>query len=375
MDLDTTARRARRLFGTLAAGTAERGALESAGGRAGLPGETDRRAIARSITRTLGTGPVRGLEPTVQADAIAADLVARARRALERLAGGAADGSLTQRDAIALEAVIHTRGRPALRVMADDLEDPSTYPGAEIWATAVDNYRTAILAACSATAAVRVTDSLAPNLEWVQGTAWLVSPKYALTNRHVLFPPLGGMNLARRVPGTSQARLKADLTITADFAFDGGSARDHRYRLKEVPFVAAEQDPVDAALLEVERIVGPEPAPLALSKSDPLELNRIYVIGHPGRMESVPAEVRAVFGEPDERKRVSLGEVMDPDAARPNELIHDASTIGGYSGGCVFRLSSAEVQALHYWGDAIAGNRAITSAALRGHAGLGSLLA
>jgi hypothetical protein len=47
--------------------------------------------------------------------------------------------------------------------------------------------------------------------------------------------------------------------------------------------------------------------------------------------------------------------------------MHDASTIGGYSGGCVLPFLTNEVVGLHYYGDPLTGNRAFTAAALRAH--------
>jgi hypothetical protein len=59
--------------------------------------------------------------------------------------------------------------------------------------------------------------------------------------------------------------------------------------------------------------------------------------------------------------------VMDGTPAS-GEFLHDASTIGGYSGGCVLHVLNHEVRGLHYAGDPTYGNRAIGSAALRAHA-------
>jgi V8-like Glu-specific endopeptidase len=209
---------------------------------------------------------------------------------------------------------------------------------------------------------------------WVQGTAFLVAPDLALTNRHVLFPPFQGTRLARRVPGAMEAKLKRAYDVNLDFAFDNGGDRDRRYRVVDVPFVAADNDPVDAALLKVERIDGAAPRPLKVTKMDVFDIDRLYVVGHPGRLSSVPDNVAAVFGTPDERKRVSFGWLMDNAQTNQIHAVHDASTIGGYSGGCVLGFADASVQALHFWGDAVNGNRAIVAAALRGHPHLGPMI-
>jgi hypothetical protein len=119
--------------------------------------------------------------------------------------------------------------------------------------------------------------------------------------------------------------------------------------------------------IEISPAVTQTLAPLSLAV-ETFDSDQLYVIGHPGRMRNVPEEVLAVFGTPNERKRVSFGELLDPDAERPSEILHDASTIGGYSGGCVLGFGSPAVVALHYYGDPINGNRAITAEALKAHA-------
>jgi hypothetical protein len=372
--LERVAPRARRFLATSArtpAAGLEAAGHESTRSRAGPPGEEDRRAIAARLRAVAARSPaLAGRDVAAEADGVAAELVARANRLLAEIQGGAADSSVTATAALGLEAVIHVRGRPAVRLEDGRIEDLSVYPGSEIWQALAETHETAMLAVAGATGAVAVRDRMAPQLSWVQGTAWLVAPDHAVTNRHVLFPPLGGTRLARRIPGTTTARLKTDLEVTLDFAFDNGPSRTVRYCVLEVPFVAGESDPVDVAVLKVARTAdsAAAPAPLVVSRATVFDAEQLYVVGHPGRMPAVPERVLAVFGNPDERKRVSFGEIMDGAAPVAGEVVHDASTIGGFSGGCVLGFLSQEVRGLHYYGDTSAGNRAITADALRRHA-------
>jgi hypothetical protein len=371
--LERVAPRAHRLLGRGPAAGArglESAGHESTGSRSGPPNDQDRRDIAarlRAVARVTPT--IAGRDVAAEADGIASALVEEANRVLAELAGGGSASAVDANGALALEAVIHTRGRPAIRLEAEGFEDLSVYPGSELWQALVETHETDLLAVAGATAAVFVRDRMAPQMKWVQGTAWLVAPDRAVTNRHVLFPPLGGMRLARRIPGTTTARLKSDLEVTLDFAFDNGTSRTVRYDILEVVFVAAENDPVDVAVLKVARSAASAttPTPLIVSAAGAFDPERLYVVGHPGRMPSVPEKVLAVFGTPDERKRVSFGEVMDDAPPVAGEVIHDASTIGGFSGGCVLGFLSREVRGLHYYGDPVAGNRAITADALRRH--------
>lgn len=384
--LERVAPRAFRLFGGAAA-AATGGALESTDGgvqqsstSGGLPNQADARAIAEALKRDAGqravAGGVAGRDINIEADAIAAQLVARANEVLAQLRGGGSPGEVSADGAYALESVMRVRGRPALNVEGDSIEPirEQKHPGSEFWVNFRNDFENVLVSVASVTGAVMVKDRMGIQPNWVQGTAWLVKPDIVMTNRHVLFPPLGGMRLARRVPGaTITARFKTDLEVTIDFSFDDRRAQASgplTCAALDVLYVSEDGDPIDVALIRLKPPIPPAlglpESPLLVSSSsdDP---TYIYVMGHPGKMPKVPENVLAVFGTPNERKRVSFGETIDDAAPGPNEFMHDASTIGGYSGGCVLSFSKREVIGLHYYGDPLSGNRAFTAAALRAH--------
>ncbi len=359
--LEQAARRARRLLGTASGREGPEAAARGlTAPRSGPPDEEDERLIARQL---------QGSVAPEQAKALAATLVDRARAVMARLTGGAVDGAVGARDALALEAVIHTRGRPALRFDATGIEpaDEEKHPGSAIWRALLDQHRDTLLKVGAATGAVRVADTFGATPPWVQGTAWLAKPDIVVTNRHVLFPPFGQRLARRRAEAMTTAKLKSEFQIGIDLAFDHGDPRNLVLQASEVLYVAEEGDPVDIAVI---RVVPPAdvslPAPLSLADEE-ADTSQLYVIGHPGRLTTVPNDVQAVFGSPDERKRISMGELMDPDTRFPGDLIHDASTIGGYSGGCVAAFLSPAIIGLHYYGDPENGNRAILSTALLRH--------
>lgn len=342
-------------------------AHEGTEGPAGPPRTDD----AARIARRLSAGPGRGQSPE-EIEGIARRIVKTAHESLAKL-DGAPVGALTAEETASLEAIVHVRGRPAARVLGDDLEDLTAFPESDRWALLYDAHRARVIAATRATAAVAVQDRLLPDLTWVQGSAVLIAPGLALTNRHVLVPTNGATRLARRRPGEAGGTLKRYYKVELDFAFDSGPERHVRYEVTGVPFISADDDPVDAALVTIAPGNG-APEPLAISDEDILDLDRLYVIGHPGRLLAVPEDVALVFGEPDERKRVSFGEVMDAETIGGVHIVHDASTIGGFSGGPVLGFGSTEVMALHYWGDGVHGNRAIAARALTGHAGIAAVI-
>jgi hypothetical protein len=300
--------------------------------------------------------------------------VRRANEVLAQLRSGGSPGDVSADGAYALESVMRVRGRPALNVEGDSIEpiNGQKHPGSEFWITFRSDYENDLVSVASAAGAVMVKDRMGIQPNWVQGTSWLVKPDMVMTNRHVLFPPLGGIRLARRIPGaTATARFKADLEVTIDFSFDDREpGRKLTCPVREVLYVSEDADPVDVALIRIGEPVdaGQKLAAPLIVSSDSSEYQYIYVMGHPGKMPEVPENVLAVFGTPNERKRVSFGETIDSGVPGPNEFLHDASTIGGYSGGCVLPFLKKQVIGLHYYGDPLSGNRAFTAAALRQHA-------
>lgn len=375
--LERTAGRALKLLGPVVSSEKSIGSSESRSSRRGPPDATDQARIAEKLLESWGgLAPVSlvGRNPTREADLLAAQLVRKARAAVDLLVENGPNTALSLEETVAIESVIRTRGRPALRVFGDEIEpiDDVRDPESAVWRTVVDAHENALVATASAVGAVVVKDNFSRVPEVVVGTVWLVRDDLVLTNRHVLFPEFG-LRLARRLPNQrTQARMKSDVTVTLDFAHDNAAPRHIKYVVDEVVFVSEPYDPVDAALLRVRRVSGSAeiaPRPLTLiRKATEWERDFVYAVGHPGRMASVPDEVAAVFGDPDGRKRLSFGELMDADPQRPTDLVYDASTIGGFSGGPTTAVGSSEVIGLHYWGgNATSGNRAILASALWAH--------
>ncbi len=349
-------------------GGAAGAAHEGTEGPAGPPRVSD----AELIARRLAASPARGAD-AAEIEGLSRRIVRLAQSSLEKL-DGAPMAALTAEETASLEAVVHVRGRPAARVLGDRLEDLLAFPESDTWVLLYDRHRADVMTAVGATAAVHVQDRLLPEISWVQGSAVLIAPVLALTNRHVLVPVNGATRIARRLPGEAGGRLKRHYKVELDFAFDDGPERTKRFEVTGIPFITADDDPVDAALVTIAEAGGP-PAPTTFSEVDILDVHRLYVIGHPGKLRAVPDDVAMVFGTPDERKRVSFGEVMEAQTLDGVHIVHDASTIGGFSGGPIMGFDGPEVMALHYWGDGVNGNRAIATRALMGHPGLGSMLA
>ena len=360
--VDDAAARARRL---LSSRPAEAGgaATESAFARVGPPDAADAAAIARRLKQ------LRGHENSgsSELDRLAASIVGRAQAAMQQLDNGASVGAIADADKVALESVILTRGRPALAVEGQRIEaiDAAKHPGSDFWRIPLNDHEAQLVRVAGATGAVTVRDRLT-GAEEIRGTAWLIRGDLVITNRHVIFPDRGVPPAKRRADLRTEATLKADFEVIIDFAYDDGPARTSSCRVVGIPYISEDADAVDVAILRISDTTI-DGGPLTLERRDSAS-KQLYLFGHPGPLAEIPADVQAVFGTPNGRKRVSFGEVMPADGAQRGELIHDASTIGGFSGGCVVAFGSSDVAALHYYGDPLRGNRAITAQTLRAHA-------
>jgi hypothetical protein len=262
--------------------------------------------------------------------------------------------------------VIRTRGRPALVVEDGGLEalDDARHPGSGFWRIPVGDHEVQLLRVATASGAVMVRNRTGGGAPLVIGTAWLIGGDRVVTNRHVLLPP-NGTPLVDRKPGApTEADLKAAFELVIDFAHHRGAAQGATVAVAGVAYISEAADPVDIAIIRL-AAAAPGRTPMQLAGAAAAS-RQVFLVGHPGFLVAVPKEVQAVFGTPDGKKRVCLGEVL-PDGASAGEIAHDASTIGGFSGACVQAFGGSGVSALHFYGDPARGNRAVTADTLRAH--------
>lgn len=351
--LELAGARARAILGSVAF----HGRTESSGaGTGGEPGEDDAERIAARMRFEAGTDSEVAL-------ASARELVEQARNALRKIVEGVKGADLSETEAVALESVIHVRGRPPIRVLGDHLESLEHYPGSELWQDFIADFEDRITAAASVTGGIFVDAFETGNPRWLQGSAWLIAPNRVVTNRHVLLPS-NGEKLIKENGNELNATVREDFKIDIEFAADDRvPAAKVTRRVINVLYVAKPGDAVDVAVLAIEPY---DSKPLLLAEAAIVPPKNLYVVGHPGLVESVPDEVKAVFGNPDGKKRVSFGQLLGV-LECGDTMVHDASTVGGYSGGPVMGISNGLVVGLHYYGDPATGNLAVTAHALRKH--------
>ena len=355
---ERTAARALALLGS--GGTGKNGgtAHESTEGGPREIGASDESLIAACIAANSSMDEAA-------ATLIASDMVQSARVALTRLREYASV-DISQFENWALESVLQVRGRPAVRMFGDHLDSLAEHPGSDYWKEWINGYEDRIVHSAAVTGAAMVSLFSSGLPAWVQGSAWLVSADRVVTNRHVLLCGPGGKKLVELAADGTVKGLCAGCSIVIEFAADNRSPSKKISRLVTgVRYIAEERDPVDIAVLTIEPYTEQEPLTLAASAAKPPQ--NLFVVGHPGLKSYVPEEVLAVFGKPDGKKRVSFGKLL-PAANLAGNIGHDASTIGGYSGGPVVGISDGTVAGLHFYGDPISGNLAISAAAIRAHA-------
>lgn len=367
--MNDAAVRARALLGKKRGVAGSPAATESSHARTGPPDQRDADAIARQLQLTVaGADAANVAASPAHVERLAAALVEQAQAVVDALEAGASAGSFSDAQMVALESVIRTRGRPALKVEDGGLEalDDDRHPGSGFWRIPVSDHELQLLRVASATGAVMARDRLTGAPLTVRGTAWLIAPDLVITNRHVLLPADSKRLVKRGAPRVTEGELKPDVELLVDFAHEDGPQRDRKVTVTAVPYVAEDADPIDVAIMRI-AAAPPGATPLELAQAANVS-RQLFLCGHPGRLAAVPTDVQAVFGTPNGRKRVCFGEKLTADAAFAGELAHDASTIGGFSGACVQAFGGAGVSALHYYGDPVRGNRAITADALRSHA-------
>ena len=228
--------------------------------------------------------------------------------------------------------------RPALLVRNNTFEQPQ----ADTWRALLNAHRPKIDAAIRSVGRLELKNH--PTFPYV-GTAWIISERVAVTNRHVamIFAAKKGAGfvISKSPLGQIEARI--------DFREEQGISSAAEFPIDKVLFISepGDENP-DVALVQMAK--GARlPDPIQLAKGPAKKGTSIVVIGYPANDPRNPAAaVSDIFGRIFEVKRLSPGLVMD--AGKGFIFSHDASTLGGNSGSLVFDFESNEAVGLHFGG-------------------------
>lgn len=253
------------------------------------------------------------------------------------------------------EAIVLRFGRPSLLVRGDSFEVPLS----DTWRERLYPSQRQLETAIRSVGRVEVSGV---GGEFV-GTAWVVAPGVAVTNRHValLFARGTGTDVAMRSDPAGRP-----YTPSVDFAEEHGPARSHEVRVASVLYIADDDDrSPDLAFL---RLDGPSsllPAPIPLARRAASAGQVVAAIGYPAQdWRNDPSDQARIFEGVFDVKRLAPGEVVTADAA---SFTHDCTTLGGSSGSVVVDVATGEAVGLHFAGRYLEANVAVTAASIRDH--------
>ena len=260
------------------------------------------------------------------------------------------DGGGMQMEAI---IIVDQLRRPAILVRNNTFEPPRS----TVWRSLLDPNRSKVEAAIRAVGRVEMTGH--PTLPYA-GTAWMISDKIAVTNRHVasIFARKQGSSFVFR-----DAPLGGKFKARVDFREEFNMPASQEIQVEKVLFIADEGDAnPDVALLLLKGSKLPNPIELRDTK---VKVGLpVVAIGYPANDPRNPAAAIAdIFGDVFEVKRMSPGEI----SGNPKGFVinHDCSTLGGNSGAIILDIEGGKAVGLHFGGRFRVNNMAVDAAQLK----------
>lgn len=256
------------------------------------------------------------------------------------------------------EAIIRREGRPVLYVRDNRIEPVA----GNYWLARLNAARTRLEERLPAIG--RVDLARHPRRRWA-GTAWLIAPEVAVTNRHVALT-FGYKNDGQFVLEVDPFGQRVEVSV--DFLHEYERPAQRVFRVVRVLHVEdAGGGRPDVALLQLARRGdGDEQLPkkIDLSDADVGKGAVVGVVGYPAwDGERNAADVMStLFHDVYDVKRFLPGEVMESGSAYLN---HDCSTLGGNSGSVVLDFATGCAVGLHYAGDYEDKNFAVKASTLR----------
>jgi endonuclease G, mitochondrial len=195
----------------------------------------------------------------------------------------------------------------------------------------------------------------------VLGTAWMVAPGVAVTNRHValLFARGTGRNVSMR-----QAPGGGPYTVRVHFANEYALQRSRAVSVTEVLYIADDDgESPDLAFLELDTGTAVLPSPIPLAVGLPVPGQAVVAIGFPAQDPRSDAGDRARLFAGVDVKRLAPGEVI---TASGGIFTHDC-TLGASSGSVLLDVESGQAVGLHVAGRYLEANYAVSAAVVREH--------
>lgn len=255
-----------------------------------------------------------------------------------------------------LEAIVLRFGRPSLLIRNDTFEVPPS----DTWRARLYPAKTRLDRVIRSVGRVEVDGIGATHL----GTAWMVAPGIAVTNRHValLFAQRG----ARGQFPFRTSPIGQRFAPRLDFREEAIPSEPLEAALKRVLYIAPDgDDEPDIAFLEVGRLGSrPLPPPIPMFDGQPAPKQIVATIGYPAAdSRNAFIDQQRIFGGVFDVKRLAPGEAVE--RFDGGFFSHDCSTLGGSSGSVVVDVTTGAALGLHFAGVYLEANYAVASSVIR----------
>jgi glutamyl endopeptidase len=275
------------------------------------------------------------------------------RKALHQVVSSGTLAGLDTRQLNGLEAIVRLTGRPSFLVQDGRA---SRVPRKSVWYEPLAVAEDAMSRILASVGRVNLPGIGPPGYV---GTAFMVAPGMAMTNRHV------ASRFADEKPA-GRWIIRESLAPAIDFRAEHARPPAPQFPVTGIVLMHPR---LDVALLHVEVGDSPGSLPPPLYSSDRAAAitpeKRVYAVGYPQEDAAIPTQIlKRIFGDVFEVKRLAPGEVM---AATGEDAIfsHDCSTLGGSSGSCIVDFNTHRVLGLHFGGGYEFENHAVSLPELR----------
>jgi endonuclease G len=258
---------------------------------------------------------------------------------------------------IGTEAIILRFGRPSLLIQRDTFEVPAS----DTWKARLDPTRPKLEAAIRSVGRVEVRTLGVPFI----GTAWIIAPGVAVTNRHV-----ADVFAFRRTADEFSFRLTPEgdpYEADVDFREEVGTEAPFEVDLDRILYIEEDRPAAsDVALVGVKpRGDRRLPPPIVLFDGRPQARQTIAAIGYPAAdARNNQSDQDRIFGNVFNVKRLAPGEVTGI-LGQGEIFTHDCTTLGGNSGSVLVDVETGTALGLHFAGIYRKNNYALSAEELR----------
>ena len=269
-----------------------------------------------------------------------------------------AHGETARLDALqltGLEAIVRLTGRPSFLVERGRV---AGVPRDSEWFEPLIGAEDGLRQVLGSVGRVNLADTAGPGYA---GTAFMVAPGVLMTNRHVV-------SQFAQEKAEGQWIVAPGCAPAVDFMGEDQQPAGPAFPISAVLLMHPNEE-LDLALVRVEPATqAPLPAPLYLGTQEAVIVKSkpVYAIGYPASdSHNDASELARIFGDIFGVKRLAPGEIMRGRWWLGTSFRHDCTTLGGSSGSCIVDFNTHRVLGLHFGGNYLKANFALSLPYLR----------